>query len=264
MTLLYKTGEAPMVGDIIDILTEGTDTQRRRVSAIVAEGLVQFRPGFKLGEHLKTEKPSRCFLVKRPRVYASGELPCVGDVIMVGESGSHVTVFKVSGHIVWYRHSHGKYPVNSSRCTLIERGPGNPPVRQVSNNMPFTPINILWTGEGFYVSKDNDYEWGLETDGTWSKIKTKRHYLPTREEITAFAMGHAVIPFDYLYESVVLADAAKAIRLANSCLEIKTFLTIDRLIREGKRDEAIVFALRMPCSAIQPFALKRAKTHIPS
>lgn len=112
----------------------------------------------------------------------------------------------------------------------------------------------------------------LLADGTWAKEWTFEQMANachnTREEATAFAMGHGVIPLDCLIEAQLYDEAAKKVDLANRCLDLKLIPTIDRLLREGKREEAVDFVVNLvPESPFEDNKLlslfQRAKHHNP-
>ena len=100
----------------------------------------------------------------------------------------------------------------------------------------------------------------LQDDGSWGPLQGKS--LPTREEATAFAMGCGVIRMDFLIESVLLEEAKKQGDLAFRCLELKAYPMIDRLIRSGKRPDAVEFARSLPICAVRSCAIERANSFV--
>lgn len=126
-------------------------------------------------------------------------------------------------------------------------------------------MEIIYDGSKYVIAKLREPEGMthlyLRLDGTWAQVfldDPACARFDTREEATAYAMGHGLIPMDFLIEGVLLDDASKLNKLANKCLELKAMPYINGLLKAGKRKEAIAFARQVPIGDVSLAILDHA------
>lgn len=123
---------------------------------------------------------------------------------------------------------------------------------------------IEGNGNGYFISravKGQKRRETLNADGSWSTITAT--YFRDLAEVEAFGQGLGLWPIDYSFEQRVIEEIEKKQQLIDQTLELKSFPTIDRLIREGKRGQAVAFAGRVPAGVFKAIALDRARNHNP-